>query len=72
MLAGTRRRSGKTETETEAEAEKAEAETEAEAEKAEAEQETVARLPAMTTTPPVVAWAPIRAANDLLRVRDMP
>jgi len=30
-----------------------------------AEEELIAELWAMTTTPPVVVWAPIRAAEDL-------
>jgi hypothetical protein len=34
-----------------------------------AEEEPIAELSATTTTPPVVAWAPIRAAED---PRDMP
>jgi hypothetical protein len=34
-----------------------------------AEEEPIAELSATTTTPPVAAWAPIRAAEDL---RDAP
>jgi hypothetical protein len=34
-----------------------------------AEKEPIAELSATTTTPPVVVWAPIRAAEDL---RDAP
>jgi hypothetical protein len=34
-----------------------------------AEEEPIAELSATTTTPPVVVWAPIRAAEDL---RDTP
>jgi hypothetical protein len=34
-----------------------------------AEEEPIAELSAATTTPPVVVWAPVRAAEDL---RDMP